>query len=291
MSYVITGATGHFGRHVVESLLDRGVAADNIVATGRTISRIDHLAERGVQTRASDYDDPESLRAAFAGAEKVLLVSGSEVGRRVQQHRNVIKEAVAAGARLLAYTSISNADRTDILLAADHQATEQILANSGVPFTLLRNNLYIDNYTGQLPTYLEHGAVLGSADDGRLSAATRSDLAEAAAAVLASGDQPDQVYELGGDEAFTYSELAATISEASGRPVVYRDLPVEEYTKVLVGAGLPQSYAAVLADADRGIAEGQLYVTSGDLSRLLGRRTTSMPDAVRAALSSADPVG
>jgi NAD(P)H dehydrogenase (quinone) len=287
MSYVITGATGHLGRHVVESLVDRGVAADNIVATGRTISRIDDLAERGVQTRASDYDDPESLRAAFGGAEKVLLVSGSDVGRRVQQHRNVIKEAVAVGARLLAYTSISNADRTDILLAADHQATEQILANSGVPFTLLRNNLYIDNYTGQLPSYLEHGAVLGSADDGRLSAATRSDLAEAAAAVLASRDQLDQVYELGGDEAFTYSELAATIGEASGRPVVYRDLPVEEYTQVLVGAGLPQSYAAVLADADRGIAEGQLYVTSGDLSRLLGRRTTSMPDAVRAALSSA----
>jgi NAD(P)H dehydrogenase (quinone) len=287
MSYVITGATGHLGRHVVEFLLDRGVAADNIVATGRTISRIDDLAERGVQTRACDHDDPESLRAAFAGAEKVLLISGSEVGRRVQQHRNVIDEALAVGVRLLAYTSISNADRTDILLAADHQATEQILANSGVPFTLLRNNLYLDNYTGQLPTYLEHGAVLGSADDGRLSAATRSDLAEAAAAVLASGDQPDKVYELGGDEAFTYSELAATISEASGRPVVYRDLPVEEYTHVLVGAGLPESYAAVLADADRGIAEGQLYVTSGDLSRLLGRRTTSMPDAVRAALSSA----
>jgi NAD(P)H dehydrogenase (quinone) len=287
MSYVITGATGHLGRHVVEFLLDRGVAADNIVATGRTISRIDDLAERGVQTRACDYDDPESLRAAVAGAEKVLLISGSEVGRRVQQHRNVIDEALAVGVRLLAYTSISNADRTDILLAADHQATEQILANSGVQFTLLRNNLYLDNYTGQLPAYLEHGAVLGSADDGRLSAATRSDLAEAAAAVLASGDQPDKVYELGGDEAFTYSELAATISEASGRPVVYRDLPVEEYTQVLVGAGLPQSYAAVLADADRGIAEGQLYVTSGDLSRLLGRRTTSMPDAVRAALSSA----
>jgi NAD(P)H dehydrogenase (quinone) len=285
MSYVITGATGNLGRLVVESLLDRGIRADTIVATGRDLSRLADLADRGVQTRTADYNDPDSLRAAFAGAEKVLLVSGTEPGRRVELHRNVINAAKAAGARLIAYTSISNADHTDILLAQDHRATEQLLAESEVPFALLRNNLYLEVYTAQLPIYLEHGAVLGSARDGRLSAATRADLAEAAAAILAT-DQPKQVYELAGDDAFTFEELAATISQVSGQQVIYRDLPVEAYTQALAGAGLPEIMAAVLADSHRGIARGDLHVTSGDLSRLLGRPTTSMPDAVRAAVST-----
>ena len=289
MTYVITGATGHFGRHVVETLLERGVQPGEIVATGRDTSKIEDLAERGVRTRVADYDDIGTLRAAFDGADVLLLVSGTDTGTRVQQHRNAIDAANETGVGLVAYTSIANADRARMQLAADHRATERALADSGVPHLLLRNAFYLDVYTAQVPVYLQHGAVLGSADDGRISGATRADLAEGAAAALLADVPAGTVYELGGDEAFTLAELARAVSEASGREVVYRDLPVGEYARALVSAGLPEPYAAVLADADLGIAQGDLLVTSGDLSRLLGRPTTTMPEAVRAAVRAVGP--
>ncbi|HEV7826343.1 MAG TPA: SDR family oxidoreductase [Mycobacteriales bacterium] len=284
MSIVVTGATGHLGRLVVEELLARGVPADEIVAAGRSTDKISDLAERGVRVRVIDFEDPATLRAAFAGADKVLLVSGSEVGRRVAQHRNAIEAAKDAGVGLLVYTGIANADRTSMQLAAEHQATEEALRASGVPFVLLRNGWYLENYTEQIPTYLRYGAVLGSAGEGRVSAATRADYAGAAAAVLTAEGQEGRVYELGGDEAFTLAEVAAQVAAASGKDVVYRDLPVAEYAQVLVGAGLPEPMAAVLADSDRGVAAGDLFVGSGDLGRLLGRPTTSLADAVGAAL-------
>jgi NAD(P)H dehydrogenase (quinone) len=291
MTIAITGVTGHLGRLVVESLLARDVPADQIVATGRNVSKIGDLADRGVRTQASDYSDLDSLRQVFADADRVLLVSGSDVGQRVEQHRNAIRAAKEAGVGLIAYTSIANADRTSMQMAAEHQATEQLLAESGLPFALLRNSWYIENYTAQLPTYLEYGAVLGSAADGRVSAATRADYAEAAAAVMIGEDQAGKIYELGGDDAFTMGELAEEISRASGRQVTYQDLSVEEYTQVLVKAGLPEPYAAALADSDRGIARGDLLVTSGDLSRLIGRSTTAMPEAVQAAVNAAATAG
>jgi NAD(P)H dehydrogenase (quinone) len=288
MKYVITGATGHLGRLVVEALLEREVPAHQILAVGRAVDRIRDLADRGVQVRAVDYDDVSSLQEAFQGAEKVLLVSGNEFGRRVVQHHNVISAAQAAGVELLAYTSVANADQTTMKLAADHLATEKALADSALPHVLLRNGWYLENYTDQLATFLEHGAVLGSAGDGRISAASRADYAAAAAVVLLSDDQAGRIYELGGDVAFTLSQLAQAIGDAAGRPVEYRDLPVGDYTQVLVGAGLPEQYAAILSDSDRGIARGDLLVTSGDLSRLLGRPTTTLHDAVQASVASAD---
>ncbi|MFC7848002.1 SDR family oxidoreductase [Arthrobacter sp. NPDC057388] len=286
MTIVITGATGQLGRLVVEALLDSGIPAEQIVAAGRNTGRIADLSERGVQVRGVDYSQPDSLRQAFAGADKVLLVSGSEVGQRVDQHRNVIEAAKEVGVGLIAYTSIANADTTAMQLAAEHIATEEILRGSGVPFTLLRNGWYLENYTGQLPVQVQHGAVLGSAGDGRVSAAARSDYAAAAAAVLLRDDQAGKVYELGGDDAFTLSELAGEVSAASGQSVTYKNLPAEEYAQVLVGAGLPEPYAAILADSDLGIARGDLLVTSGDLSALLGRPTTPLREAVRAAAES-----
>jgi len=288
MKYVITGATGHLGRLVVEALLERDVPADQIVATGRAVGRISDLADRGVQVRAVDYDDVESLREAFQGAQRVLLVSGSEFGRRTGQHRNVITAAEEAGVDLLAYTSVVQADQTGMLLAADHLATEKALADSGLPHVLLRNGWYLENYTDRIATFVEHGAVLGSAGDGQISAATRAEYAEAAAVVLLSDDQAGRIYELGGDVAFTLTELAQTVAEATGRSVEYRDLPAGDYTQVLVGAGLPEPYAAILADSDLGIARGDLLVTSGDLSRLVGRPPVTLHDAVHAAAAGAD---
>jgi len=287
MTIVITGATGQLGRLVVEALLDHGVPAAGIVAAGRNLAKLADLAERGVQVRPIDYNDPASLRQAFAGAEKVLLISGSEAGQRIAQHQNAIDAAKEAGVELIAYTSIANAGDTRMQLAAEHQATEKALHESGLPFTLLRNSWYLENYTEQLGTYLQHGAVLGSAGEGRVSAATRADYARAAAAVLLKENQAGQVYELGGDEPFTLAELAEELSAATGRAVEYQDLPVEQYTAVLTQVGLPEPVAAILADSDLGIARGELLVTSGDLSALIGRPATPMREAVRAAAAAA----
>lgn len=285
MTIVVTGATGQLGRLVVESLLKRGTPPADIVATGRSVDRIADLADRGVQVRHASYDDPASLAAAFVGADRVLLVSSDAVGQRLAQHQNVIDAAKAAGVDLIAYTSIANADTGEMLLAKDHRATEQAVVASGIPSTLLRNGWYLENYTGQIPTYLEHGAVLGSAGEGRVSAAARADYADAAAAVLLA-EQPRPVYELGGDTGFTLAELAATVADASGRDVAYQDLPAEQYTQVLVGAGVPAPFAEVLADSDLGLRRGELEVGSGDLSALLGRRTTPMSEAVRVAVGA-----
>lgn len=283
MSLVITGATGHLGRLTVQSLLRRGVPAEQIVATGRRVESLDDLAAQGVTVRRADFTDPQSLREAFSGAEKVLLVSSSAVGQRLPQHANAIQAAQEAGVRLLAYTSIAKADSTSLLLAAEHKATERLLAESGVPHVLLRNGWYTENYTGQLPVYLEHG-IAGAAGDGRVSAATRADYAEAAAAVLTGNGHAGATYELGGP-AFTMTELAQAVSGATGRKVTYDDLPVAQYTQVLVGAGLPEPVAAVLADADRGVAAGELLVDPADLEGLLGRPATPLADAVAAAVA------
>jgi NAD(P)H dehydrogenase (quinone) len=283
MSIVVTGATGHLGRLAIEALIRRGVPAAEIVGVGRHVEKIADLAERGVVVRTASYTDPEALRAAFAGAEKLLFISGSEVGQRSAQHRGVIAAAKEAGIGLVVYTSILKADTSDLILADEHRETEQGLIAAGLPYVFLRNGWYLENWTGNLPALLEHGLV-GAAGDGRFSAAVRADYAEAAAAVLTSDGHVNRVYELGGTP-FTLAELAAVISAESGREVGYVDLPEEKLVEVLVGAGLPEGFAKVLADSDRGAAKGALYAEGNDLERLIGHPTTSPAEAVRAALS------
>jgi NAD(P)H dehydrogenase (quinone) len=280
----VTGSTGHFGRIVIENLLERGVAPGQIVAVARNAEKAADFAARGVQVRQADYEKPETLVAALQGVEKLLFVSGSEAGQRIPQHRNVVDAAKQAGVRLIAYTSIANADTSGLQLAAEHKATEEMIRASGIPFVFLRNNWYLENYTGNLASAVEHGVLLGSADEGRLSAATRADLAIAAAAVIAGEGHESKVYELGGDVAFTMPELAEVISRESGRPVEYRNLPEDAYAQALAGFGLREAFARILADSDRGIARGDLFTGSGDLSRLLGRPTTTPAEAVSAAL-------
>ncbi|MEE2523523.1 SDR family oxidoreductase [Pseudarthrobacter sp. J75] len=287
MSIVITGATGHLGRLVLEALLNRNVPAEEIVAVGRSTEKLAEFAARGVQVKAMDYDDAASVSEALKGAQKVLLISGSEVGKRVGQHRAVIEAAKAEGVELLAYTSIANAGTTGMKLAAEHHATEELLKESGVPFALLRNSWYLENYTAQIPTYLEYG-VSGSAGEGRVSAATRADYAEAAAAVLVSEGQAGKVYELGG-EAFSLSGLAAEVGAAAGKEVSYHDLPAEDFAKLLEGAGVPGPFAEILADSDLGIARGDLLVSGSDLATLLGRPATSMQQAVRESVDALEP--
>jgi NAD(P)H dehydrogenase (quinone) len=281
---VVTGATGHLGPIVIEELLARGVPAAEIVAAVRTPEKAAGLAERGVQVRRADYDEPDSLVAAFAGADKLLFISGSEVGQRVRQHGNVVEAAKAAGVGLLVYTSILNADNTEMLLAEEHKATEAIIRESGLPYVLLRNAFYFEVYSANFPAALEHGALVNATGDNRLSVASRADFAGAAAAVLTTEGHENKVYELGGEPGFTLTELAAELTRQSGRTVVYNDLPGAEYTAFLTSVGLPQQAAEVFADASVGATRGEAFTDSGDLPRLLGRPTTSLTDAVAAAL-------
>jgi NAD(P)H dehydrogenase (quinone) len=277
----VTGATGHLGRLVVSSLLDRGVDPARVVAVVRDPAKATDLAERGVEVRVADYADPDALRAAFAGVDRLLLVSSSVVGQREAQHANVIAAAEGAGVGLLAYTSILNADSTTMRLAAEHQATERRLAASSLPTVLLRNGWYVENYTGQLEVAYEHG-LAGSAGAGRFQPAARADYAAAAAAVLVGDDeQAGRVYELAGDQVVTMADIAAAIADASGRAVAYVDLPVDRYAEVLAGAGLPHPLNEILADSSAAIARGELASDSGDLSRLLGRPTTPVADVIR----------
>jgi NAD(P)H dehydrogenase (quinone) len=283
MSLVVTGATGHLGRAVVESLLERGVPAADITATGRSTEKLADLAARGVAVVVADYKDPASLDAAFAGADKVLLVSSNDFDDRAGQHRNAIEAAQRAGVGHVVYTSGPKAATSSMLLMADHRTTEEILAASGLETTILRNGWYVENYTPQVPTYLEHGMV-GSDGEGKVSLALRAELGEAAAAVLTGEGHEGMVYELGGD-AVTLPELAAILSEVTGQTIAYTGVPVEVFQGILVGAGLPEPVAAIFADVDRAISIGELEVDPTDLAALLGRPATPVAEAVRIALS------
>jgi NAD(P)H dehydrogenase (quinone) len=278
---VVTGASGKLGRLVMSALLE-STPANRLLAVARDPAKLSELAQRGVTVRHGDYDQPDSLSPAFAGAELLLLISGSEAGRRVPQHTAAIEAAKRARVSRVVYTSIAKADSSRMALAAEHLATEVAIRAAGLPFTLLRNSWYIENYTENLGPALTHGVFLGAAGDGRISAATRADYARAAAAVLTQPGHENAVYELGGDQAFTMTELAQSVSEWAGRPIGYTNLPEEQYAQALIAAGVPAPYAKMLADSDVGISRGELEVTSGALQRLIGRPTTPLNSVLHA---------
>ncbi|MEX5384001.1 SDR family oxidoreductase [Cronobacter muytjensii] len=279
----ITGATGQLGQRVINTLL-KTVAAQNIVAVVRNPAKAAALAEQGVQVRAADYSDVAALTCALQGVEKLLLISSSEVGQRVAQHRNVIEAAKAAGVQLIAYTSLLHADRSPLGLANEHVATENMLADAGIPYVLLRNGWYTENYLASVPPALEHGVFIGSAGDGKIASASRQDYADAAAKVLTLDNQAERVYELAGDEAWTPGDLTALLSQTTGKNVVYQNLSEADFAAALTGAGLPESFAALLADSDIGASKGGLFDDSHQLSALIGRPTTPLATSLRAML-------
>ncbi|GFO64004.1 SDR family oxidoreductase [Geomonas paludis] len=271
---VITGATGQLGRLVIASLLKR-VPASRIVAAVRNPEKAKDLASLGVQVRQADYNAPGTWGTALAGAEKVLLISSSEVGQRINQHRTVIDAAKKAGVKLLAYTSLLRADTTPLGLGAEHTATETLIRESGVPFVILRNGWYTENYAASIPPAVEHGSFYGCAGEGRIASAARVDYAEAAAAVLTTAGQGGRTYELAGDTSYTLTEFAAEVTRQYGKPVNYVNLPELEFKKLFVSVGLPEPLAALLADSDSGAAQGGLFDDGHQLSSLIGRPTTS----------------
>ncbi|GAA5028634.1 NAD(P)-dependent oxidoreductase [Marivirga lumbricoides] len=278
MKIGITGATGQLGTLALEQLKSRTDAA-NLVALVRSPEKI-----KEVDAKAFDYDKPEGLAESLKGIDSLLLISGNEIGQRARQHENVIKAAKEAGVKWLIYTSILKADSSTISLAAEHLATEKLLKASGIPFTILRNGWYTENYTGSISGALSAGTFIGSAEDGKISSAVRADFAEAIAVVLTTDGHEGKIYELAGDEAYTLSELAAEISKQSNKDIPYQNLPEEEYSKALKGMGLPEGIADAIASWDVSASKGDLHSEDNTLSKLIGRPTKSLSYAVKEAL-------
>jgi NAD(P)H dehydrogenase (quinone) len=285
MSIVVTGATGQLGRLVVDGLLEQ-VPASSVVAVVRDAAKAAGLAGRGVKIRVADYSEPATLDGVFAAGDKVLLISGSEIGRRRPQHQAVIDAAKAAGVALFAYTSALGGPAADFKLADEHRATEQAILDSGLPYVLLRNGWYNENYTANLATTLEQGAVVAAAGDGRIASASRADYAAAAVAVLTGEGHERKAYELSGDTAWGFAEYAAEVARQSGRQVAYQQISADARKAALIGAGVPEPIADILADVDQAIARGLLAATPGDLARLIGRPTVPIADSIASALKS-----
>lgn len=280
MTILVTGATGNLGRLIIESLIERGASADQIVAGARDVAK---AADLGVRAVHLDYTDPTSVSAALDGVDSVVLVSSSEVGQRFAQHKAVIDAAAAAGVTKFVYTSAPKATTTDLILAPEHKATEEAIAASGLPSVILRNNWYTENYVRDLATAAESGVLAAGVGDGRVASASRKDFADAAAVVLLEDGHLGQVYELGGDVAWNYDELAAAFAEITGREVSYVRLGADEQVAALRAAGLDEGTAGFVAALDAGIRDGALADTDGTLARLIGRPTTPLVDGLRAA--------
>lgn len=279
----VTGATGQLGRLVIDTLL-KTVNPHDIVALVRDPLNAQDLSAKGVDVRQADYNKPETLPIALVGVQRLLLISSNEIGQRKAQHRAVIEAAKSSGVQLLAYTSVLHADKSTLGLAVEHRDTEQALIASGLNYVLLRNGWYSENYTASVPTAVAHEAIIGSAQEGRISSAARADYADAAAVVLTREGQAGKVYELAGDESYSLAELAGEVAKQSGKPVVYNDLPQDQYTAVLIGMGLPEAFAGLLADSDAAAAKGDLFDDARQLSQLLGRPTTPIAQSISTAL-------
>lgn len=281
MKIGITGATGQLGQLVVAKLKEK-TAASNLVALVRTPTKAQNL---GIEARAFDYTEVDGLGEALMGIDTLMLISGSEVGQREKQHRNVIEAAKKAGVKHIVYTSLLHAATSDMILAVEHRATEKDLAESGITYTILRNGWYTENYVGSAPGAIQAGAFIGSAGEGKISSATREDFAEAAAVVLTTEGHDDKIYELAGDEAYTLAELAAEVSKQVGKEIIYKNLSTTDFVAALVEIGLPEGFAQVLADSDEQASKGALFSDDKTLSTLIGRPTTALATVVKNILS------
>ena len=283
MKIAITGATGQLGNLVIEQLLQL-TAAQNIVALVRNVDKAKHFKTQGIELREFDYDRPETLVPALSGIDKLLLISANEIGRRTPQHQAVIDAAKVAGVPCLAYTSLLRADTSPLGLAQEHRETEKLIQDSGITYTFLRNNWYSENYLAGVAHTIEIGTLFGAAQDGRISSASRIDYAEAAAKVLNSTCHENKTYELAGSESFSLSDLATLIGQVTSKDIIYQNLSAEEYTQGLIQADLPTGLVEVIVDADIQSIQGAMYSDSKDLDQLIGHKTTSIQDAIKASL-------
>ena len=281
MTILVTAASGHLGRLVIDALLSRGAAPAEIVAGARDTSKLTDVASRGIRVVELDYARPETIAPALVGVDSVLLISGTAFGERVAQHRNVIEAAAAAGVSKLAYTSGPKADTSELILMPEHKGTEAVIAEVGLPAVILRNNWYTENYAQDVAVAANTGVIAAATGSGRVASAPRRDFAEAAAVVLLEDGHVGEVYELGGDAPWTFDELAEAASEVLGRDVAFVAQTPAERVASLVAVGLDEGTAGFVAGIDEGIARGDLAETDGTLARLIGRPTTPLVDALR----------
>jgi NAD(P)H dehydrogenase (quinone) len=275
MKIAVTGATGKLGQLVVNGLLEKG-AAIKVIAVVRDEKKALPLANRDVELRVADYNDPDALKAAFSGVDKLLLISSSEVGQRSEQHKNVIDAAKTAGVKHIIYTSAPRATTTALVLAPEHKFTEEHILQSGLEYTILRNNWYTENYRDPLEIARKTDTLVAAAGEGRVASATRSDFAAGAVAVLLGTGHEGKIYELGGDYAWNYHELAEAMGEIIGKPVAYQSVDAGTLISNLKSVGLDEGTAGFVAALDGNIADGQLSEVTGTLSKLIGRPTTSL---------------
>lgn len=281
MVYAVTGASGHFGTSAVQHLLKAKVPASSIVGIVRNEAKAGGLKALGVTVRVANYDDKASFVQALKGVDRVLLVSASEPGNRAAQHAAVIDAAKANGVKLIAYTSIVQADTSRNPLAPDHKATEALLKGSGVPFVVLRNNWYIENYADDVKYAPMSGVIANAAPTGRVASASRVEYAEAAVNALTGEGHAGKIYELTGPVAWNFTEFAAALSEVIGKPVAYHKQTPGERTKALVAAGLPEGIAGFVLSLDLTTEDGTLAAVSTDLETLLGRKPLSLKESLK----------
>ena len=281
MKIGITGATGQLGQLVVQKLTDKNPDA-KLVALVRNPDKAKPL---GIEAKAFDYEQPEALPKALEDIDRLVFISGSEIGKRETQHKNVINAAKQAQVKQIAYTSLLHADTSSMILAPEHLATEKMLQDSGIPHTILRNGWYTENYTAGLKQAVEQGAIIGSAGDGKISSATREDYAEAIAETIINDDHTGKTYELAGDQTFTMQDLAAEVSKQTGKNIEFVNLPEAEYAQKLQEIGLPEGMAKAFASLDYSASKNDLHDESGELARLINRPTTSLSQAVKTGLN------
>lgn len=284
MKIAVTGATGQLGQLVVNGLLDK-IESTQVVAVVRHEEKARPLAERGAEVRVAPYDDLATLKTALAGVDKLLLISSSEVGKRFEQHKNVIDAAKASGVEHIVYTSAPKATTSTLILAPEHKVTEEYILQSGLDYTILRNNWYTENYLSQIETARQTGSIFAAAGTARVASATRADYAAGAVSVLLGTGHKGKIYELSGDYAWDYNELAEAIGEIIGKPVTYKSVDVDTFTNILTGVGLDEGLAGFLAGLDGNIAEGVLSEATDDLSQLIGRPTTPLKQGLMDAIS------
>lgn len=284
MKIAVTGATGQLGHHIINHLLELGTSPSDIYAIARRPEKAQDLKTKDIHVVYGDYSKPETMTEALKGIDKLMLVSGSEVGQRVTQHKAIIDAAKANGVRFIAYTSLLKADDSELALADEHRITEKMVKESGIDYSFLRNGWYSENYLSQIPIYLETGVILGSAKEGKYSAAPRTAYALAAAKVLTQIESPKNIYELASDYNFTLSELASEISKVAGKEVLYINLPEKEYTEKLISFNVPGPFAEILANSDAKAAKGDLYSNSTDLTDLIGRKVTPLKEQIKSFL-------
>ena len=271
---LVTGANGHLGRLVIDTLLDKGAT---VIAASRDPSKLADLTARGVETRHADFDDRASLEAAFAGVDRVLIISTDSLGsgQRLQQHLAAVAAAQAAGVGHIVYTSMPNPEGSAVTFAGDHLGTENAVKATGIPYTILRNAWYQENLFMSLPSALASGQWYSANGDGKIGHVARADCARAAAAVLF--DPPvNQTLTLTGPQTFTTAEVADLVSEVTGKPIQVIGVSDEQLAGGLKHAGLPDALIPMLVSFDTNTRQGGFDIVTDAVEKLTGRAPVTL---------------